>query len=323
MDFLGKRLVVLGAGYVGAAVARQAATRGLRVTALTRNADTARALADAGVEAVVADLADDGWHARVAGGADLVLNSVGSGGGGLAGYRRSYVDGMRSALAWAASRGAAAGTLVWTSSTSVYPHGGGARVDETAATGGSERAEVLVEAEKLALRAAAETGAATPPSRSGVNRDEGVAAPTGRITRSFVLRLAGIYGPGRHHLLDQLRVGTAELPGHGEHRLNLAHRDDICAAIWAAFAAPPAVAGGVFNVADDGAATKQEVVAWLSALLGVAVPRFTGEPAANARRAVTPDRVIANGKIKRELGWRPQFPSFREGYAEILRASGA
>jgi nucleoside-diphosphate-sugar epimerase len=304
MDVSGKRLVVLGAGYVGAAVAWQAAARGLRVTALTRNADTARALAADGVETVVADLAGDEWHDRVAGGADFVLNSVGSGGGGLAGYRRSYVDGMRSALAWAVRGGLASGcTLVWTSSTAVYPQDGGAVVDDTAATGGSVRAEILLEAENSLLAA---DGSESRPYR-----------------RAFVLRLAGIYGPGRHHLLDQLRAGAADLPGRGEHRLNLVHRDDICAAIWAAFASPPEVAGGIFNVADDAPATKAEVAAWLASRLGAAAPRFTGEPVAGARRAVTPDRVIANGKIRRELGWRPQFPSFREGYAQILRTGGA
>jgi nucleoside-diphosphate-sugar epimerase len=123
--------------------------------------------------------------------------------------------------------------------------------------------------------------------------------------------------PGRHHILDQLRAGATELAGRGDHRLNLAHRDDICAAIWAALAAPPTVASGIYNVADDGAATKAEVVAWLAARLGVPVPRFTGGVAAG-RRAVVPDRVIASENIKRVLGWRPLFPTFREGYEAIL-----
>jgi nucleoside-diphosphate-sugar epimerase len=120
-------------------------------------------------------------------------------------------------------------------------------------------------------------------------------------------------------LVDQLREGAGEVAGQGEHRLNLAHRDDIAAAIWAAFDAPADVPGGVFNVADDGAAPKAEVVAFVAARLGVPEPRFTGQ-AAGGRRRVTPDRVIDNDKLKRVLGWAPRFPTYREGYSAILGA---
>lgn len=290
----GKRahLVVLGAGYVGAEVVRQGLVRGLRVTALTRNETKARTLAEAGAEVVVGDLAGEAWHARLGEGADFVLNCVSSGGGGSAGYRHSYVDGMKSVLAWTAK--APVGTIIYTGSTSVYPQDGGARVDETASVEETRAAgSPLVEAEDLLL---AWTGG-----------------------RKFVLRLAGIYGPGRHYLLDQLRDGSGEVAGNGDHRLNLIHRDDIAGAVRAAFDAPAGVADGVFNVADDGAAPKAEIADWLAMKLGVPRPRFTGEPAAGRRR-VTPDRVIANDKIKRVLGWRPVYPSFREGYAAILGA---
>lgn len=283
--------MIFGCGYVGTEIARQAGARGLRVTALTRNEAVAAGLSATGVEVVVADLADDAWHGRIAGRVDFALNCVSSGGGGLDGYRRSYVGGMASAMAWAAARGAA-GTFVYTGSTSVYPQGGGVRVAEAASTDGAgDRAHLLVEAE----------------NRLRANR--------GACDRWFVLRLAGIYGPSRHHLLDQVRAGT--IAGRGDHRLNLIHRDDICAAVWAAFDAPPAVRDEIFNVADDGAAAKGEIAAWLAARLGVPPPRFTGEPAAG-RRGVTPDRTIANDKLKAVLGWRPAFPTFREGYENLL-----
>ncbi len=292
-----KRLVVFGAGYVGGELARQALARGMQVTTLTRNAGQAAALAALGAEAIVADLAGDAWHGRIAGGAEFVANCVSSGGGGLDGYRRSYVEGMASILAW--ERGAA-GTLVYTSSTSVYPQDGGVTVDETAPTeGAGERARLLLEAEAQ-LRASEKT-------------DD----PTTR--RWFILRLAGIYGPGRHHLLEQVRAG--EMGGRSDYHLNLIHRDDIVAAMWAALGAPPSVANEIFNVADDGAAAKGEIVAWLAAQLGVPAPRFTGGPAAG-RRAVTPDRVIANTKLKTRLGWQTRYPTFREGYREILTANG-
>jgi nucleoside-diphosphate-sugar epimerase len=87
--------------------------------------------------------------------------------------------------------------------------------------------------------------------------------------------------------------------------------------VWAVLGAPPAVADEIFNVADDGAASKAEITAWIAAQIGVRVPRFTGEPVAG-RHAVTPDRVIANQKLKTMLGWQPHYSSFREGYANLL-----
>ena len=287
--FTGKRLVIFGCGYVGAAVAKQAVAHGLEVTALTRNQAKADALkADGVAQVIVADLTRDDWHGRIAGGADLVLNCVSSGGGGLEDYRRNYLEGMHSVVTWL--RGTrAVSAVVYTSSTSVYPQDGGVRVDESATTGGTERAEVLLATEHTLL-----------------------AAEDAAVTR-VVLRLAGIYGPGRHHLLEQVRSGEAA--GRAESHLNLAYREDIAAAVWAAWRAPEGAR--IYNVADDGAATKGEVVAWLAARLGVGLPRFTGVPA-GGRRAVTPDRIIANDRLKSELGWRPGCPTFRDGYEKIL-----
>jgi nucleoside-diphosphate-sugar epimerase len=302
----GKRMVIFGCGYIGSEVARQAIGRGVQVAALTRNLAKAQELRAAGVEIIVADLASDVWHDDISGEADYVLNAVSSGGGGLEGYRRSYIDGMQSLVRWAEAR-ERLGTLVYTSSTSVYPQGGGAWVDESASTAGSgELPRVLLEAENL-LRERC-FGPRGLPHQGAVQRLRS-------IERCFILRLAGIYGPGRNHLVDQVRSGT--VAGRGEHHLNLAHRDDIAAAIWAAWESPPTVEGGVFNVADDGPASKQEIVCWLAEQLDVPTPTFTGAPA-DGRRAVTPDRIISNSRLKALLGWRPRYPTFREGYKNML-----
>lgn len=286
-NFAGKHLVVFGCGYIGGEVARQAVGRGLRVTALTRNAEKAAGLRALGVATVVADLADDAWYREV-GAADLALNCVSSGGGGAEAYRRSYLAGMKSVLAWAGAQGAL-DTLVYTSSTSVYPQDGGVQVDETSpAVGRDERTAVLVETETR-LRESA-------------------------IRRRMVLRLAGIYGPGRTHLLKQVLAG--EVSGLGTHHLNLIHRDDVGSAIWLALGAPASLTDGLFNVVDDGAATKVEITTWLAAQLGRPAPRFTGEPAGG--RGLVPDRIISNARLKAALGWRPQWPDFRAGYAKLL-----
>lgn len=272
-------------------MARTAVALGARVLAVTRNAKTAELLRVDGIDVLVADLASNSWHDEIAGGADFLLNSVGSGGRGIESYRRSYVAGMESIVAWA-RRAGPIGTAVYTSSTSVYPQGGGAMVDENCGTGsGEERAQVLLEAESI--------------FRAG----------SGAWRRGFGLRLAGIYGPGRHSLLDQVRSG--EVAGTGEHRLNLIHRDDAAAAILACWSAQPEVAGDVFNVADDEPHRKGEVVNWLAAKLAVPAPRFSGT-ARLPSRGVTPDRVIVNAKLKARLGWRPRFPTFREGYTSFL-----
>jgi nucleoside-diphosphate-sugar epimerase len=302
----GKRLVIFGCGYVGSEVARQAVARDVRVTALTRNPETAVALRVEGVDVVVADLATDDWHREISGGADYVLNAVSSGARGVEGYRHSYVAGMQSVLRWA-SANAPMGTLVYTSSTSVYPQDNGVHVDEFASTEGvGELPRVLLAAERLLSEASHK--AVRDATRSS-------AVPVRPFNRYFIFRLAGIYGPGRHHLVDQVRSGAVS--GRGDHHLNLVHRDDIVSAIWSAFEAPQSVRSGIFNVADDGAASKNEIVTWLARQLGLPPPAFSGVPVA-ARRTITPDRIIDNAKLKTVLGWRLRYPTFRDGYKNML-----
>ncbi|MBI2517785.1 MAG: NAD-dependent epimerase/dehydratase family protein [Opitutae bacterium] len=297
-SFSGQRLVIFGCGYVGSALAASAAAGGARVTALTRNSSKADALRAAGVaEVVVADLASSEWHERVAA-ADWVVNCVSAAAPTVDGYRQSYVEGMRSILAWAGRSAQLVGTFVYTSSTSVYPQGGGAVVDETADTAqASANGRILVESENL-LRAASSAA----------------------VRRSFILRLAGIYGPGRHYLLDQLRAG--ESPAGGSHRLNLAHRDDIVAAILACLGASAEIPGGIFNVADDAPAPKDEVLRWLAERLGRPTPAVVAPVAAVRREGrATPDRIIGNTRLRTRLGWRPRFTDFRAGYEAILHGA--
>ncbi len=306
----GRTLAVFGAGYVGGALVRRALAGGWRVVALTRNAGTAAELRAAGAEAVVAELASEAWWSapELVGGAERLAVTVAAGGGGAEGYRRSYVEGLRSVVGWGArlrrQGGGVGGQLLYTSSTSVYPQGGGVRVTELDAVGGeAETTRALIEAEQVAGQWRGATG--------------GDAA---------VLRLAGIYGPGRVHLVEQVRSG--EVAGSPEAHLNLIFRDDIVDAmevVWergglGAGAGGPFVGeAAVWNVADEGGATKGEVVSWLAGELGVVMPRFSGRPA-GARRMVTPDRIIDAARARAVLGWVPRHRTFREGYAVVLRS---
>lgn len=295
MSLLGKRLVIFGCGYVGSALARSAVASGAMVETLTRNAEKAAVLRATGLAKVVlADLSTDTWHGQITGGADFVVNCVSSGGPDT--YRQSYVGGMQSVLAWAAKGPVPVGTLVYTSSTSVYPQGGGAVVDESAPAGGATpNGSIIRESETLLQH-----------------------APASAVRRHFILRLAGIYGPARHHLLDQLLSGAARLGGSGDHRLNLVHRDDIVAAILDCLGAPATVGSDLFNVADSAPALRAEVVGWLAGRLGRPVPGFDGSATTRRGGAPMPDRVISNARIQQVLGWRPRYPDYRAGYEAIL-----
>ncbi|MFZ9837726.1 MAG: NAD-dependent epimerase/dehydratase family protein [Opitutaceae bacterium] len=285
----GGGVFIVGCGYLGQAVARRLRARGIPVAALTRNPETAAALEGAGVETLVAELSGTEWHARVPGGITAVVNCVSAGGGGLEGYRRSYVEGMRSLLAWARTQ-PSLHTVAYTGSTSVYPGSGGALIDESAPVGGGERARLLLEAEGLLLGAPA-------------------------AFRAFVLRLAGIYGPGRDHLARQVRAGAVS--GRPDVHLNLIHRDDAAAGVEAALLAPSAMPGGIYNLADDGAATRGAVATWLASRLGVPQPVFTGEEGPR-REGPAPDRIISNRRARERLGWQPRYPNFRDGYAGFV-----
>ncbi|HEY4246534.1 MAG TPA: NAD-dependent epimerase/dehydratase family protein [Lacunisphaera sp.] len=296
----GKRLVIFGCGYVGSAVAHAAVAAGASVEALTRNSEKAVVLrAQSLTKVVVAELSSSDWHSQLESGADFIVNCVSSA-GGPDGYRQSYLAGMASILKWASSGKTPIGAMLYTSSTSVYPQGGGAVVDETAlADGATPNGKIIRESEMLLQ-----------------------AVPEAVCRRWFILRLAGVYGPERHHLLNQLRAGATTLGGSGGHHLNLVHRDDIVSAVMGCLTAADGIESQIFNVADTAPAWREDVVRWLTKRLGRAMPVFDGIAGARRGGEPMPDRVISSEKIQRVLGWRPQHPDYRSGFDEILATNG-
>lgn len=183
--------------------------------------------------------------------------------------------------------------LTYLSSTGVYGDTGGAWVDESAAlvgSGGTGRRTARAEADAAWLAQGAR-----------------------------VLRLPGIYGPGRS-ALDRVRAGTArriDLPGQVFSRV---HVDDIVAGALAALHAPP----GAYNLADDEPASQNAVIEHACRLLEVAPPALQSLDAAGlspqARAFYAENRRVANGKARRLLGWNPRWHSYRDGLAGLLAA---
>jgi nucleoside-diphosphate-sugar epimerase len=136
-----------------------------------------------------------------------------------------------------------------------------------------------------------------------------------------VFRLAGIYGPGRN-ALAQLREGTARRIFKAGQVMNRIHVADIAGALAASLARP--MQGAVFNVCDDEPAPPQDVVAHAAFLMGVApppeVPIAEAELSPMAASFYAECKRASNAKLRRELGWTPRFPSYREGLAALYRA---
>ena len=294
---LPKSVIIFGCGYIGTALAEVLLAAGVRVGALTRNVQKAARLRELGVhEVIVADLDSEAWHGQFTGAYESVVNCVSSAGGGIDGYRKSYLEGQRSILKWAKGRGIQ--SYLYTSSTSVYPQDGGVRVDETADTADAPlTGQVLCESERLLADAADTFGA------------------------WYVLRLAGIYGPRRHYLLDLLRAGESVIPGVGDYFLNLIHRDDVVTAICTALTCHPSSKSGIYNVSDDQPAFKAELVAWLAEQLGQVLPLFDPEyvsPRLQRRGGRMPSRQISSSKFRETFRWSPQYEDFRAGYRDLL-----
>jgi nucleoside-diphosphate-sugar epimerase len=137
-----------------------------------------------------------------------------------------------------------------------------------------------------------------------------------------VLRLAGIYGPGRN-AFTQIAHGDARRIVKPGQVFNRIHVDDIARAIDAAFARK---ASGVFNVADDEPTPPGEPLAFAAQLMGVPPPpEIAYEKAAPAMSPLALSfwqecRRVKNDKLKRELGVSLRYPTYREGLRALFEA---
>lgn len=281
-------LFVFGYGYAGAALARRL---GWPTRATARTPQQAAALEAQGVTPV--DPNNEEALAAALEGVRAVLVTAPPGPDGCPGLK---------ALAPAIGQAKAFPDWIgYLSTTGVYGDRGGRWVSE-----------------KSPLNAASAEGG----RRVAAERDwRQTARGMGLTLVSF--RLPAIYGPGRS-ALDRVRDGTARRaikPGQVFCRV---HVDDIANALALSIARPRAAA--VYNLVDDEPAPPQDVIAHAAGLLGVPPP----DEVAWDARPITPaaerfwreNKRVGNALAKAELGWRPAYPTYREGLAAILAAGG-
>ncbi|MCY1204994.1 NAD dependent epimerase/dehydratase family protein [compost metagenome] len=276
-------LLIAGCGDVGSRLAQQMLQAGWTVHGLRRQVTAL----PAGVLPVAGDLEQPACPpAWPQGPLDYLVYCVAASRHDEAGYRAAYVEGLRHVLGWLAGHGQKPRRLLFVSSSGVYGQRDGEWIDETSpAEAESFSGSVMLEAERIAL------GSGIPAT---------------------LVRLTGIYGPGREWLLKQVRMGyrvVSEPPLYA----NRIHVDD-CAGLLVHLL--KADADGValedcYIGVDDAPAPLHEVVGWLRERMGVTewveestVRRSGSKRCSNARA--------------RALGWAPRYPSYREGYAAIL-----
>jgi nucleoside-diphosphate-sugar epimerase len=168
---------------------------------------------------------------------------------------------------------------------------------------------------------------ATPPQPGAARSRERLAAEQGWIEFGArhdiavaILRLAGIYGPGQNALVQIARGSARRIVKPGQ-VFNRIHVGDIVQAIDAAFARR---AFGIFNVADDGPTPPADPIVFAAQLLGVEPPPEI--PFAQAAPSMSPMalsfwqecRRVKNDKLKRDLGVRLRYPTYREGLRALF-----
>lgn len=276
------RLFILGLGYSARHFVRRFGDSFSHIGGTAR--DPARRNDLAGIEVHAFSGSDaDGETARHVRDADVLLVSIPPGGGdpAIAAFGGVLAAGRRK--------------VVYLSTIGVYGDHAGGWVDESTPPQTTlDRARMRVAAEQAWTNTA-----------------------QGDVT---ILRLAGIYGPGRNALVT-LRAGTARRiikPGQVFNRI---HVDDIASAIMAAVNHS---GGGTWNVCDDEPAPPQDVIAYAAELMGAAPPPEepfeTAEMSAMARSFYAGSARVSNAKAKRELGVTFAHPTYRHGLVALWRA---
>lgn len=288
------RVLIVGSGEVGSALAAECVAQGDQVVAIRRSAPPAEAPGGPGVEWIRADVTEPGFQ-RPAGRFDAVVF--------LATPRRDEPL-ERWPAVWGAALEALLKSLepeppkrfVLVSCVEVYGQRDGSLVKESSpAEPVADWARAMRDGERMALAASA------------------------RGIPTLILRLAEVYGPGRLERMHRFIRNEVVIPGRGDRYLNMIHRDDAVAALRAALR--NGRPGEIYNVVDDEPVTVTHFYTWMSETLGKWMPRSgpdTGGEAASA--GSTTHRRVSNRRLTMELGCRLRYANFRLGYTAEIKA---
>jgi len=279
------RTLIAGCGFVGTRLGLDLAAEGHEVWGLRRDPSGLPPT----IRRLRADLTNPATLEGLPADVDLVFFTAAADRHDDEGYRSLYVEGLRNLIQALRVRGQQPRRVLFASSTAVYSQSTGEWVDEDSPTEPRNFAgRRLLEAEQLIL---------TSPFPS------------------VVVRLAGIYGPGRGRLVESVRNGTAACRDGPPAYTNRIHRDD-CAGVLRHLAMIPAPLP-LYVAADHEPADNGTVLRWLAEQLHVPPPSV--RPAAELQSWERgSSKRCRNGRLLTS-GYRFRFPTFRDGYGAMVK----
>jgi len=291
---------IFGAGYSGRAIAQAVNEAGGLVAGTTRSLDKAAELAAAGVEPFLFDGAPLSAQIaqRLASVTHLFVSIApdhGMRGDGAVSRPAEGVDPVLAAAGDAIVRSMPALSWIgYLSTVGVYGDHGGGWIDE--------QAECRPVSKRSRMRLDAEQAWRSLGKR--------LSLPVA------VMRLSGIYGPGRNGFVNLAQETARRIVKPGQ-VFNRIHVDDIAGAAMLLAARRT---GGVFNVTDDEPAPPQDVVAYAAALMGVEPPPEIAfddaEMTPMARSFYGENKRVSNAALKGE-GYLMRFPNYRVALDEL------
>jgi nucleoside-diphosphate-sugar epimerase len=276
------KLLIAGAGYLGQALAERALAMGKHEVSVLRR----RAVDWPGVTSIQADLLQPETLNILRDTEDIVY-CASADASDEESYRKIYQDGLQNLVQVVQGLGGYR-RLVYISSTSVYAEANGAVVDESD--------QNLVQ---------------KGPSRFMVSGEKFLMQGSGDYT---ILRMGGIYGPGRTYFLRRVKEGAERIYAKGGLYSNRIHRDDCVGMILHVLAGQ--AQGQVYNGVDSEAADRNDVIRWMAKQLGI--DASTLQTSDDLKQiAARGNKRITNRKIL-EAGYRFLYPTYREGYTALL-----
>lgn len=286
------RVLIAGSGYVGQELAGRLLEEGRTVYALRRRPERSERLARSGslpgeLRLLSADVTDPATLRSLPREVDAVVYAVSASGSSDEAYRSAYVRGPSNLLDALDRAGADFERFLFVSSTAVYGVTDGSWVDEETRT--------------------------EPAGFAGERLLEGEREVLSRARGGTAVRFAGIYGPGRTRLVEQVRKGKARCVEDGGDWTNRIHRDD-CAGFLRHLIDVETLRSTYVGV-DHEPADRCTVYRWIADRLGLPEPPVVPREATG--RGLRTNKRCSNARL-RDSGYALLYPSFREGYGEML-----